>query len=242
MLGATLALWQCSGSGSSSSTLPPGQSGTATVRFIDGAPQLETVINGVPTGIGNAYLQDNGETVAFSFSYGTMTTFTNVRAGVHSLVARDDLGYAVGPLKSSSLSAGQKYTLIVVGSYPHYSVLTFQEPAPNGKPMLSLYEASPNVPQAAFGSFDAASRSQFKQLGTGTFGTVTTVSVGTKVSNFGGYVGPANSPYGLQTPAQLNAYDRHNELPFHAISRLSLFLFDSDPSSSTGPVFGSLDK
>ena len=210
---------------------------------MDGAPLLETLINGVPQSIGTSdYLQVNGETVTAPFVYGTMTTFTSVKAGVQSLVARDDLGYAVGPLKTPSLSGGQKYTLIVVGSFPKYSVLVFEEPASTGKAMLSFYEASPSVPQAAFGSFDAASSSDFKQLGSGKLGTVTTVSVGAKVRNFGGYVGPASKPYGSQTPAQINAYDRHNELPFHAIQRLSLFLFDTNTASSVGPVFGSLDR
>ena len=63
--------------------MPP-ISANVTVRFADGAPSLETLINGVPADIGAAYLQVNGKTVASSFDYGTLTPFVTLPAG-HAL-------------------------------------------------------------------------------------------------------------------------------------------------------------
>jgi len=92
----SLTLFGCGGA-SSSSALPP-QAGSVRVRFAEGAPLLETLIDGVPTDIGLAYLQVDGRTVATSFPYGTITPFTGVSAGKLSLRALDEAGYAVGPL------------------------------------------------------------------------------------------------------------------------------------------------
>lgn len=227
--------------------MPSTQAASVRVRFADGAPFLETLIAGTPENICSGasapcYLQVDGSTVASSFSYGTITSFLNLTAGTHSLVARDDLGYAVGPMKTAALAAGKRYTLIVVGTYPNYSVLTFEEPASSGDAQLSLYEASPAMPQAEFGSFSASGHSGFKQLGSAKLGSVATVDLGKSVSNFGGYVGKPSATIGTATPQQLNAFDRHNVLPFHVAARLSLFLFDAKPSTAVGPVFGSLDK
>ena len=222
--------------------MPPTQAAPASVRFADGAPNLETLINGQPADIGSAYLQMNGSTVASSFNYGTLTPFVHISAGTHSLVARDELGYAVGPLKTTALSPGKRYTLIVVGAYPKYRVLTFEEPASSGDAQLSLYEASPAMPQADFGSFRASSDSGFKQVGSARLGEVTTVALGKNVSDFGAYAGKSSAPIATITPAQIDAFDRHNVLPFHVAARLSLFLFDAKSDSSIGPVFGSLDR
>ena len=116
------------------------------MRFAEGAPFLETLINGVPTDIGQAYLQVDGATVASTFTYGTVTQFSATSAGTHSLRALDELGYAVGPLKTPALSAGGRYTLALVGAYPNYRVLAFAEPSGDGA-QLSLYEASPSIPR-----------------------------------------------------------------------------------------------
>ena len=178
--------------------------------------------------------------MASLFSYGTFTPFVAIASGVHSLIARDQLGYAVGPLKTSDLNAGNEYTLIVVGAYPNYRVLTFEEPKPADGAELSFYEASPALQSATFGSFRASSRSNFKALGRASLGGVVTVRVGARVTDLGGFVGPTNAPIGTVTPAQLDAFDSRNALPFHRIGRLSLFLFDRK-SQSIPPVFGSLD-
>src|SRR6202034_2221843 len=61
------AMTACGGSSSNSSSMPPVSSGTARVRFADGAPELEALINGVPQDIGNAYLQVDGQTVSSAF-------------------------------------------------------------------------------------------------------------------------------------------------------------------------------
>ncbi|MBV9027267.1 MAG: DUF4397 domain-containing protein [Candidatus Eremiobacteraeota bacterium] len=238
---SALALSACGGSNAAPGGALPAQQGGARVRFADGAPALETLINGVPQDIGTAYLQMDGATVASQFAYGTLTPFLGVTAGAHSLVARDQLGYAVGPLNSPSLAAGSRYTLIVVGAYPNYRVLAFEEPKTTSGAQLSLYEASPTVPSAEFGSFTASSRSNFKALGNAHLGNVVTIGVGTHVADFGGFVGPPNAPIGTVTPAQINPFDSRNALPFHRIGRLSLFLFDRK-YGSVAPVFGSLDQ
>ena len=231
----------CGGTSSSSSAMPP-QAASAHVRFIDGAPSLETLINGVPQDIGTAYLQLGGKTVASLFTYGSISPFTLVPPGPQSLTARDELGYAVGPLKTAALTGGNHYTLIVVGAYPHYRVLVFEEPKNTNGAQLSFYEASPTVPSADFGSFRASSRSNFKTLGRAHLGSVATVPLGAKVSNIGGFVGPSNAPIGTVTPAQIDAFDSRNALPFHAASRLSLFLLDVKSGTAIGPVIGSLDR
>src|SRR5689334_13912710 len=87
---ACIALAGCGGSSyssSSSSSLP--SAGNAQVRFVDGAPSLETLINGVPTDIGQAYLRVNGQTVTYNFSYGSITNFMPISAGAHSMRALD---------------------------------------------------------------------------------------------------------------------------------------------------------
>jgi hypothetical protein len=243
VLALALSCSACGGSGSSSSSIPPAQTGTARVRFADGAPHLETLINGYPQDIGsNAYLQVDSKTVVSTFTYGIFTSFMSVSAGVHSLVARDPLGYAVGPLKTTSLAGGKSYTLVVVGTYPKYQVLTFDEPANSGSASLSLYNASPATAQASFGTFRASSHSGFTKRGSANFGDVSTVSLGKSISDVGGYAGNAGSPIGTVTPSQIDSFDRHNALPYHNIARLSLFLFDRQCSSCPAPVFGSLDR
>jgi hypothetical protein len=234
-----LALGACGSSSSSSGATPP-QSSDALVRFADGTPNLETLVNGVPEGLGNAYLQFDSRTVASSFAYGTLTPFVVVPAGAHTLTARDTLGYAVGPLQIGTLAAGKQYTLVVVGTFPKYSVLMFAEPAAGGA-QLSLYEASPTVTQSGFGSFRASQHSGFTQLGTATLGTVATVALGSGVTNFGGYAGSVTSHTGTYTPREINGFDKNNALPFHNAGRLSLFLFDPKQGSSIGPLFASLD-
>jgi hypothetical protein len=212
------------------------------VRFADGAPSLKTLINGYPTDIGAAYLQVNGKTVASSFQYGTLTTFVMLPAGALSLKALDTTGYFVGPLKSTALTAGNSYTLVVVGAYPTYNVLAFAEPKTSSGAQMSFYEASPTVPSTDFGSFSASTHTNFKKLGSAQLGNVATVPLGNSVSNLGGYVGNASAPLGTLTPHQINPFDKRNALPYHRAARLSLFLFDPKAGSTSGPVFGSLDR
>lgn len=237
----------CGGSSysSSSSSIPP-SAGNAQVRFVDGTPSLETVIGSTPQPIcpgasAPCYLQVNGQTVTQLFYYGTVTNFMPLSAGVHSMSARDTAGYAVGPLKTASLVAGHTYTLVVVGAYPSYEVLTFEEPKSGGNAALSLYEASPAVPDIDFGRFAAAGHSGFKKLGTAHLGNVVTVSLGERVTDLGGYAGHGTTPLtnGALTVAQVNSFDANSALPFNKASRLSLFFFDVN--GAKGPVFGSLD-
>jgi hypothetical protein len=221
----------CGGSGSSS-TMPAAQ--PAKVRYLDGAPSLETLLGT------NLYLQDDSRTVVSIFDYGSMSSFLPVAAGTHELVARNTLGYSVGPLKTTALSPGKRYTLIVVGSNTHYRVLTFEEPTASADAAVSLYGASPSTPKAFFGTFKASTGTGFKQLGSARFGTLATVSLGKSVPDVGGYVGQSSRPLGDLTPSQINSFDLDNILPFQRQSRLSLFLFD--PKSGTPRVFGSLDE
>lgn len=231
----------CGGSSSSSSTIPPATQ-AAKVRYVDGAPELDALIDGVPQSLGsNVYLQADSQTVVSLFNYGTMSSFLPIASGTHSLFARNTQGYFVGPLKTAALSPGKRYTLVVVGTYPHYQVLTFEEPALSDNAAVSLYEASPSVPQTAFGRFKASTGSDFKQLGSARFGDLNTVSLGKSVSDVGGYVGTPSKPLGKLSPSQINVFDSTNVLPFQNASRLSLFLFDRE-SSSASPVVGSLDQ
>jgi hypothetical protein len=231
----------CGGSSSSSGSIPPATQ-PAKARYLDGAPELEALIGGVPQPIGVAYLQVDSQTVASSFSYGTMSSFLPVAAGAHSLFARSTLGYFVGPLNTASLSPGKRYTLVVVGSYPHYRVLSFEEPAVSKTAAISLYEASPSVPKATFGTFKASTKSNFKQLGSARFGNLSTISLGKSVSDIGGYVGPSSKLLGALSPSKINFFDSKNVLPFQNATRLSLFLFDPKSGSTVGPVVGSLDQ
>ena len=228
------------------------------VRLADGAPALEALVNGTPAPITPAYVKINGNIIAgpggqgencpqAQVCYGTITSFTTAPSGTLSVTALGASGYSVGPLQTPPLTAGGHYTLVIVGSYPNYQVLAFAEPAASTSAQISLYEAAPSVRRAAFGSFTASTGSNFKQLGTARYGTVTTVTLGKSVTDIGGYVGkgPCSNvlPFNCVTPAQVNTFDTNNALPFQAASRLSLFLFDAPPSSATqGPVFGSLDK
>jgi hypothetical protein len=233
-----LAVAACGGTSGSS---VPAPAADARARFVDGAPELETMIAGRPQPIGTAYLQMDGSTVASSFAYGTFTSFVPLRSGAHELTARNEEGYSVGPLKTAPITAGDDYTLIVVGSYPNYRVLTFEEPQSTSGAQLSFYEASPAVPAADFGSFRASTESDFKKLGGARLGKVVTLSLGGHVADFGGFVGPPNAPIGTVEPKQVDAFDTRNVLPFHRAARLSLFLFDAVRGSSS-PVFGSLDR
>lgn len=238
------------GSSGSSSIPSSAQSGTARVRFLEGAPHLDDLVGSVLQELSQAYLQVNGKTVASTFVYGSVTPFVSLNAGTISLVARDTLGYSVGPLKTTALSPGKSYTLILVGAYPNYNVLTFEEPSAGSNPQLSLYEASPSVPSAAFGSFEASSYSNLKQLGSAAFGNLVTVSLAKQVSNFGGYAATTSCPHppppaNCLTLSQINSFDTKNELPFQKAPRLSLFLLDPKPgnaSGSPGPLFGSIDQ
>jgi hypothetical protein len=242
LLASLLIMCGCGGS-SSSSTLPSSP-GTARVRFAEGAPDLEALIGGVPTSIGLAYLQVDGQTVASSFNYGAMTQFSFLSPGTHSMTALDDLGYRVGPFKTAALSAGKNYSLVLVGTYPKYRVITFEEPPNSNEAQISLYEASPAVPQADFGRFDASSSSGYTKLGSATLGNVVTVSIGKTASNVGGYAGKGTMPFpnGAVTPVQIDGFDTQNVLPFQNAARLSLFLFDQKSGSAVGPVVGSLDR
>jgi len=243
ILCCALAVGGCSSSSSSSSV--PSQAASASARLAEGAPVLETSVNGVPVQLGStAYLQVDGRTVASSFLYGTFTPFVSLSAGAHSLTVLDEAGFRVGPLPISTLGAGGRYTLILVGSYPNYQVLVFDEPPPTGTAQLSLYEASPTVPQSDFGTYNTHNGGDFKQLGTAKLGQIVTVSLGSKVSNIGGYVGAKPcTPLNCISPKQINARDTNNVLPFYSASRLSLLLFDPNTGSGPkGPLFGSLDQ
>jgi hypothetical protein len=235
------ALAGCGGSSSSSSAMP---AAPTKVRFVDGAPELQVYANGALQTLGVAYLQVNSQTVVSIFSYGSFSSFLPIAPGAHSLFARNTQGYVVGPLTTPALSPGKRYTLIVVGSYPHYRVLAFEEPPFSDTAAISLYEASPSVPQTTFGRFEASTATNFRQLGSARFGNLATASLGKSVSNIGGYVGSSSKPLGTITPVQANPFDSNNVLPFQKASRLSLFLFDARSKSGTasGPVFGSLDQ
>lgn len=228
--------------------MPSVSNATIQVRFAEGAPQLDALIGSTPQSICSSqtapcYLQVNGKTVVSSFIYGQITNFITLPAGALSLVALDDLGYRVGPVSTPALSAGKAYTIALVGVYPHYRALIFDEPASASAARISLYEASPSVPSADFGTFLADKNAGYKRLGSAKLGEIATVALGTKATNIGGYVGKGTTPFGggTLTIKQVNSFDKRNVLPFHNASRFSLFFFDLK-SGSAGPVFGALDR
>lgn len=140
------------------------------------------------------------------------------------------------------MAAGKSYTVVLVGSYPSYRALTFVEPAPHGDATLAVYEASPALQSVDFGRFRASESDGFVKLGNVRFGQTATASLGKSVTNVGGYAGRGIVPLpnGTLAPRQIDAFDARNALPYHAASRLSLFVVDPS-ASGLGPVFGSLD-
>jgi hypothetical protein len=244
-LATGLLLCSC-GSGSNPSTSSSGAStGTTQVRFIEGAPELEALVQGVPTDIGLAYLTVNNATIASSFPYAAITPFSSFPAGTLSLTALDSLGYAVGPIKTSSaLESGKRYTVVLLGTYPNYRAIAYQEPDASSSAGLSVYEASPAAPSVDFGKFVASSQSGFQRLGSVAFGNLVSVPLGKSVSNFGGYAGKGTTPFpnGAVTLEDANSFDVRNVLPFHTATRLSLFIIDPKSGSSAGPVLGVLDQ
>jgi hypothetical protein len=214
----------------------------AVVRFIEGAPNLETIINGVPQSIGAAYLSVDGATISSQFPYGEISQYTSLPAGVHAVEARSVSGYFVGPLKTDALQGGKSYTVIVLGSYPNYRAVAYEDPANDKNASLAVYEASPAFPTVDFGEFRAAQHSGFKRLGTVRLESVAAVSLGHGASDFGAYAGRGAVPLpnGALTIAQVDTFDSNNRLPFNNASRFSLFVLD--PAPNAGPVFGSLDR
>jgi len=235
----------CSGAGSSSSssTIPPAPT-QSTIRFVEAAPLLEEDVGGVPIGLGTSYLMVDGATIASLFEYGTITQCANYSAASHTIAVFDSLGYSVGPFKTPALAAGKSYSIALVGEYPRYSLLTFEESGTGSGAGLRVYEASPSEPAVDFGSFIASSTSGFAKLGSVRLGSVAEVSLGAKVTNFGAYVGKGTTPIsgGSVTLQSVNSFDGRNELPFHNASVLSLFVFDVSPGALAGPVFGVLDR
>jgi hypothetical protein len=244
LLGSLPVLAGCGAAGGSSPSAVLPQAGAVQVRFVEGAPSLEAIVNGTPTDLGAAYLRVNGQTVASTFPYGSVTPFSPVSAGVLAVEALDGLGYSVGPLKTPPLAAGKRYSVAVVGTYPRYRALAFEEPSGADGATLAVYAASPQFPSADFGKFRASSRSDFIKLGSVRFGSVAAVGLAETVSNFGAYVGTGTTPIsgGALTLSSVDPFDAHDALPFHNAARASLFLLDPQPGTGSGPVFGSLDR
>ncbi len=241
---AIVLLAGCGGSNGSTPSIAAG-SGTVQVRFIQGSPSLEAIIGGQPTDLGpSTYLSVNGTTVASSFLYAYLTPFSNYHAGSLSLEALDSSGYKVGPVKTTALTAGKSYTVALVGAYPNYKALTFEEPAPQSHVTVSAYGASPSVAGADFGSFMTSGKRQYRKLGSVALGEIATANVGTHVTNFGGYVGHGTTPveHGAITVQSVNSFDTAGALPFHNATRLSLFFLDPKGGQPLGPVLGSLDQ
>ena len=145
---------------------------------------------------------------------------------------------------NTALAAGKRYTLIVVGTYPNYSVLTFEEPASGReRPTLALRSVA-----------DRAQRRVRQLPRFEPFGLQSTRERETRKRR-DGFAGrerfelrrlrrSGSKPFtgGDLTLAGVNAFDKRNALPFHNASRFSLFLFDAKSGSASGPVFGSLDQ
>jgi hypothetical protein len=248
---ALAALAACSGSpgvvtgssGDAARTVLPAASTSSTtqIRFLEGAPQVETLINGAPSGLGTQFLRVNGATIQSNFPYGSITYFNTYGTKI-SLELLNSLGYSAGPF-SISLAAGKSYTVALIGSYPKYRLIAFPEPKDSGAATLAVYEASPSLKSVDFGRYTAKSGTNFKKLGSVSLGNVATVGLGS-VKNFGAYVGKGTKPItgGRVTPVSVDGFDTANALPFENASRLSLFVLDPLEGATTGPVIGVLDQ
>jgi hypothetical protein len=248
---AAAAVALCSACGGSNGSTPPASStpGTVQLRFLEAAPTLEAIVNGQPTDIGPAYLSVGGTTIASSFPYAALTAFSNFPAGAQSIELLDSIGYKVGPLETSALAGGKRYTIAVIGTYPNYKAIALQEPDPQSNVSLTAYGAAPSTPRIDFGSFHASGKPQYKQLGSVSFGTVVRKALGAHVTDFGGYIGHGQTPIrcgtvacGALTVHDVNSFDSSNVLPFNAANRFSLFFIDPKPGQPLGPVVGSLDQ
>lgn len=239
-----LLLNACSGAGSPSSSpaIPPTPA-QSMVRFVDGSPLLEADVSGTPLGLGAAFLTVDGTTLASSFAYGTITQYAPFSSGSHSIVVSDSLGYSVGPFKTPPLAGDKSYSIALIGSYPRYSLLTFEDTPAGTGATLRVYEASPQMASVDFGRFRAATNSNYTKLGSVRLGALANVALGSTVSDFGAYVGTGTTPVsgGSVTLQSVDSFDGRNVLPFHNASRLSLFVLDSSPGANAGPVFGVLD-
>lgn len=249
------ALGPAAPSAAPASVSPRYAAGSVQVRFVEGAPALQTPVAGTPQALGaTSFLTVNGQTVSQpggglgqgAFVYGWITPFLYVQKGVSSLTVYDSIGYSVGPLKTANMAAGGRYTVIIVGSYPHYRTLTIAEPTLKPGAFLSVYEASPSKQTIDFGTFSASkscgsSASNYRRLGSAHFGKLTTVSLGRSRANLGGYVGTGKTPVtnGSVPLCVANPFDVKNELPFGNSYRLSLFFLDT---AQGGPVFETLDQ
>ena len=240
---AVACLTACGGLNNST---PSVSSAPATVRlrFIEAAPLLEAPVNGVPTGLGlTQYLSVNGTTISSPFPYTYISSYSDFRAGSQSVEVLDELGYKVGPIKTDSLSSGKQYTIAIVGSYPNYTTIAFEDPSATTSAQLTLYEAAPSFANVDFGRFEASTHSNFQKLGSAAYRSVVSASLANSVSNFGGYAGRGAKPFrnGALTLAAVNSFDARNVLPFNAATRLSLFVMDPAAAGDPPTVLGSLD-
>jgi hypothetical protein len=238
----TASISACGGSNNSTPPIPSAP-GTVRLRFLEAAPSLQALVNGVPTDLGAAYLSVNGATTSSQFPYSYLTTYSTFHAGSQSIEVFDSLGYKVGPIQTGALSAGKQYTIAVVGSYPIYKAIPFEDPATATTAQLTVYESSPSYANVDFGRFQASSHSSFQKLGSAAYGSVVSVPLGKSVSNFGGYIGKNVRPFGnaALTLAAVNSFDQRNVLPFNAAARLTLFVLDPSSPSDPPTVVGSLD-
>ena len=244
VIAAAAAFLNACGGSNNSTPLVSSAPGTVRLRFLEAAPVLEALVNGVPTGLGSSeYLSVDGVTTSSTFPYAYLTTYSSFHAGTQSIEVLDELGYKVGPIRTDGLTAGKQYTIAVVGSYPHYKAIAFEDPAATTSAQITLYEVSPSFANVDFGRFRASTHSSFQKLGSAAYGTVVSASLATKVSNLGGYVGKDVRPFanGALTLAQVNSFDQRNVLPFNASGRLALFVFDPPSPFDPPTVLGSLD-
>src|SRR5262249_34493702 len=145
-------------------------------------------VAGAPVGLGTAFLQVNEATVASYFPYGWITSYSGYPAGVLNVRVLDSLGYSVGPFKTAPLASGKSYSVVLVGKYPKYKVLTFPDDAGSTSTKgtnasLAVYEASPTVGKVDFGTFKVSSGTKFRKLGSARFGALQTHSLGSSVTD-----------------------------------------------------------
>lgn len=235
---AASALCACNGASSSSPFFP---SNASYARVVNGSPDA-----------GPVDVQVDGSIVQSNIAYGTMSAYSSLKVGSHTLNVYPSGSDAGKPIAGTtfSVNGGQDTTVVLTGErHPAYggksnvALRVFNEQpfnTPGGGAAVNFHNASPIA-----GSHLHMTRVQF---GYSLTGTPANNALGTAQS-FGGATGPVGLPSSaLNTPIVFYA-KRHNSgytitpgdaqsgctgVPCNGQSNLSLYFIDG-PAASSSP-------
>jgi hypothetical protein len=235
---AAMILSACNGSSSSSPFFP---SNTSYARVVNGSPDA-----------GAVDVQIDGSIVQSNLAYGTMSAYSSLKVGSHTMNvfrAGNDSGKPVAT-STFSLNAGQDTTVVLTGE---------RHPSYGGKPNVALQvfnEQPYNTPSGgAAVNFHNASQIAGEdlhmtrvQFGYSLTATPANNALGTTQS-YGGATGPVGLPSAALNTAITFYAKRHNSgytitpgdamagctgVPCNGQSNLSLYFIDG-PAASTSP-------